>query len=82
MSAASPARLGLLCLPRSVAFYRELFGTGPTKARPGYAKFEVAEPPVNLALNEVNGETGPSHPVAHRNPGTTLWQPVPLHWLY
>jgi catechol 2,3-dioxygenase-like lactoylglutathione lyase family enzyme len=52
-------------LERSVAFYRTLLGQGPTKARPRYAKFEVAEPPVNLALNEVGGETGPTHPVAH-----------------
>lgn len=52
-------------LERSVAFYRTLFGQGPTKARPRYAKFEVAEPPVNLALNEVGGPTGPNHPVAY-----------------
>jgi catechol 2,3-dioxygenase-like lactoylglutathione lyase family enzyme len=52
-------------LERSVAFYRTLFGQGPTKTRPRYAKFEVAEPPVNLALNEVGGATGPNHPVAH-----------------
>src|SRR6185369_2030884 len=52
-------------LERSVAFYRTLFGQEPTKTRPGYAKFEVAEPPVNLTLNEVGGETGPNNPVAH-----------------
>jgi catechol 2,3-dioxygenase-like lactoylglutathione lyase family enzyme len=52
-------------LERSVAFYRALLGHGPTKTRPGYAKFEVAEPPVNLALNEVTGIIGPLHPVAH-----------------
>lgn len=53
-------------LERSVAFYRTLFGQEPTKARPGYAKFEVAEPPFNLALNEVTGgDTGPNNPVAH-----------------
>src|SRR6188472_1940347 len=52
-------------LERAVAFYRTLFGRGPTKTRPGYVKFEVAEPPVNLALNEVGGTTGPNHPVAH-----------------
>jgi catechol 2,3-dioxygenase-like lactoylglutathione lyase family enzyme len=52
-------------LERSVAFYRTLFGQGPTKTRPRYAKFEVAEPPVNLALNETGGATGPSNPVAH-----------------
>jgi hypothetical protein len=48
-----------------MAFYRALFGRDPTKTRPRYAKFEVAEPPVNLALNEVGGETGPNNPVAH-----------------
>ena len=52
-------------LERSLAFYRTLFGQEPTKTRPGYAKFEVVEPPVNLALNEVGGATGPNNPVAH-----------------
>lgn len=52
-------------LEQSVAFYNTLFGQGPTKTRPRYAKFEVAEPPVNLALNEVGGATGPNNPVAH-----------------
>ena len=50
---------------RAVAFYRTLFGQEPTKTRSRYAKFEVAEPPINLALNEVGGETGPNNPVAH-----------------
>lgn len=57
--------LGVKDLEQSVAFYRTLFGQGPTKTRPGYAKFEVAEPPVNLALNQSQGETGPNNPVAH-----------------
>src|SRR5688500_15448356 len=57
--------LALKCLERSVAFYRSLCGQEPTKTRPRYAKFEVAEPPVNLALNEVGGDTGPNNPVAH-----------------
>lgn len=52
-------------LERSVAFYHTLFGQEPTKTRPRYAKFEVARPPVNLALNEVGGATGPNNPVAH-----------------
>jgi catechol 2,3-dioxygenase-like lactoylglutathione lyase family enzyme len=39
-------------LNRSVAFYRALFGVGPTKVRPGYAKFELAEPRLNFTLNE------------------------------
>jgi catechol 2,3-dioxygenase-like lactoylglutathione lyase family enzyme len=57
--------LAVRSLERSVQFYRTLFGQEPTKTRPGYAKFEVAEPPVNLALNEVAGETGPSNAIAH-----------------
>lgn len=40
-------------LDQSIAFYRILLGREPTKTRPCYAKFEVADPPVNLALNEV-----------------------------
>jgi catechol 2,3-dioxygenase-like lactoylglutathione lyase family enzyme len=57
--------LAVQSLERALAFYRTLFGQEPTKTRPGYAKFEVAEPPVNLALNEVGGTTGPNNPVAH-----------------
>lgn len=52
-------------LAKSVEFYRLLFGLGPTKTRLGYAKFEVADPAVNLSLNEVAGETAPSNVVAH-----------------
>lgn len=52
-------------LEPSVFFYATLFGQQPTKLRPQYAKFEVSEPPVNLSLNEVGGETGPNNPVAH-----------------
>ena len=57
--------LAVKSMDRSLAFYRTLFGHDPTKIRPHYAKFEVAEPPVNLALNEVGGETGPNNAVAH-----------------
>lgn len=37
---------------RSVEFYRAFFGAEPVKQYPGYAKFDVAEPPLNLALNQ------------------------------
>ena len=43
---------------RSIAFYRALFGVEPSKVRPGYAKFELAEPPLNFTLNQ--GERGES----------------------
>lgn len=37
---------------RSVAFYRAFFGIEPVKHKPGYAKFDLAEPPLNLTLNQ------------------------------
>ena len=37
-------------LPRSLAFYTALFGTGPVKVYPEYAKFELADPPLVLSL--------------------------------
>lgn len=43
-------------LEASVAFYTQLFGTGPAKRREGYANFAVAEPPLKLVLLE--GEPG------------------------
>ena len=39
-------------LDRSVAFYSELFGQEPAKRKPGYAKFEIADPPVAIALQQ------------------------------
>jgi catechol 2,3-dioxygenase-like lactoylglutathione lyase family enzyme len=36
----------------SVAFYRAFFGLEPVKLKPGYAKFDVAEPPLNFTLNQ------------------------------
>jgi catechol 2,3-dioxygenase-like lactoylglutathione lyase family enzyme len=43
---------------RSIPFYAALFGTEPSKVRPGYAKFEVVDPALNFTLNE--GERGES----------------------
>lgn len=36
----------------SVAFYEKAFGVAPTKLRPGYAKFDLAEPSLNLTMVE------------------------------
>jgi catechol 2,3-dioxygenase-like lactoylglutathione lyase family enzyme len=41
-------------LDDAVAFYRELFGVAPAKQKPGYAKFELADPPVALALQQAS----------------------------
>jgi catechol 2,3-dioxygenase-like lactoylglutathione lyase family enzyme len=38
---------------KSVAFYRQMLGIEPSKVRTGYAKFDIQNPPLNLALNEV-----------------------------
>ncbi len=39
-------------LDKSIAFYSKLFGTEPTKLRPGYANFAIDEPPLKLVLIE------------------------------
>lgn len=35
----------------SVKFYRTMFGVDPIKLKPGYAKFDITEPALNLTLN-------------------------------
>lgn len=37
---------------RSADFYRAMFGLEPVKLKPGYAKFDVTEPALNLTLNQ------------------------------
>jgi predicted enzyme related to lactoylglutathione lyase len=37
-------------LERSIGFYSELFGTGPSKQRKDYANFRLDEPSIHLAL--------------------------------
>jgi len=37
----------------SIEFYRKMLGIEPAKVRTGYAKFDVQNPPLNLALNEI-----------------------------
>lgn len=49
---------------RTLPFYRVLFGQEPTKLRPGYAKFEVNEPPVNFTLNQ-NPAMTPGGTISH-----------------
>jgi catechol 2,3-dioxygenase-like lactoylglutathione lyase family enzyme len=44
---------------QSIDFYRRMLGIEPAKVRAGYAKFDVQNPPVNLALNEVPDLAGP-----------------------
>lgn len=46
---------------QSVEFYRRMFATEPVRVRPGYAKFDVVNPPINLALNERPAAARTSH---------------------
>jgi catechol 2,3-dioxygenase-like lactoylglutathione lyase family enzyme len=36
----------------SVTFYKSFFGKDPVKLKPGYAKFDIDNPGLNLTLNE------------------------------
>ena len=44
--------LNVRSLDVSLPFYKVLFGAGPVKLKPFYAKFELAEPLINFTLNE------------------------------
>jgi predicted enzyme related to lactoylglutathione lyase len=50
-------------ISKSIGFYQKLFGIEPSKVRLGYAKFDVQNPPLNLALNE-NSQAGRG-PLSH-----------------
>ena len=39
-------------IEESVRFYSTLFATTPTKVKPGYAKFDLESPAINLTLEE------------------------------
>ncbi len=41
-------------LTASIEFYRRLFGAEPAKVAPGYAKFDLQNPPLNFTLNETD----------------------------
>lgn len=45
--------LNVRSVEQSIGFYRKMLGIEPSKVRTGYAKFDVQNPPLNLALNEV-----------------------------
>lgn len=43
----------------SVRFYRTFLGLEPVKLKPGYAKFDVPDPALNLTLNAARGIDSP-----------------------
>lgn len=44
----------------SVEFYKKMFGIEPLKLKSDYAKFDIANPPLNLTMNQLNFERGGS----------------------
>jgi catechol 2,3-dioxygenase-like lactoylglutathione lyase family enzyme len=42
--------LNVTDIDAATTFYRDLFGVEPAKQRPGYANFEIADPPLKLVL--------------------------------
>jgi catechol 2,3-dioxygenase-like lactoylglutathione lyase family enzyme len=44
--------LNVNSVEQSVSFYRKMLGIEPSKIRTGYARFDVQNPPLSLALNE------------------------------
>jgi catechol 2,3-dioxygenase-like lactoylglutathione lyase family enzyme len=44
--------LNVTNIDASVAFYEKAFGVPATKRRPGYAKFDLASPSLNLTMQE------------------------------
>ncbi len=42
--------LNVTDIDAATAFYRDLFGVEPAKQRPGYANFEIPDPPLKLVL--------------------------------
>jgi catechol 2,3-dioxygenase-like lactoylglutathione lyase family enzyme len=66
----------------STAFYRRLFGIDPAKVRAGYAKFDVAFPPVNLSLNQsASTEAGRLSHLGIQVPSTEDVLSVRRQWL-
>ncbi len=45
---------------KSIEFYTKMFGVKPFKSRVDYAKFDVANPPLNLTMNQIAFEKGGS----------------------
>jgi catechol 2,3-dioxygenase-like lactoylglutathione lyase family enzyme len=45
---------------QSIEFYTKMLGIKPVKTKPDYAKFDVADPPLNLTMNQTEFEKGGS----------------------
>lgn len=52
--------LNVSSVEKSVEFYSKMFGLAPFKQKNDYAKFDVANPPLNLTMNQIGFERGGS----------------------
>lgn len=50
--------LNVSSVEESVEFYKKMFGVEPFKLKTDYAKFDVANPPLNLTMNQIKFEKG------------------------
>lgn len=53
--------LNVANVARTVEFYRKFFGTEPVKLKHDYAKFELADPPLNFTMNERQPDDSGEH---------------------
>jgi catechol-2,3-dioxygenase len=53
--------VGVKNIEESVRFYSALFGTGPAKLKPDYAKWMLEDPRLNFAISTRTKETGLDH---------------------
>ena len=54
--------LAVTDIASSTAFYEALLGHGPTKVQPGYTKFDLADPPLNLSLTQLPSAKAAARP--------------------
>ncbi len=56
--------LNVTNIEKSIAFYQAMFGVTPIKHKVDYAKFDIANPPLNLTL-EFNPDMQPGGALSH-----------------
>lgn len=52
--------LNVTDVEKSIEFYKKMLGVEPVKVKSDYAKFDVADPPLNLTMNQKTFENGGS----------------------
>jgi catechol 2,3-dioxygenase-like lactoylglutathione lyase family enzyme len=71
--------LNVADIDEAVGFYTKLFGTEPTKRRPGYANFAIERPPLKLVLFETADARGHGVAGALNHLGIEVETPEEVH---